>query len=185
MDLVNKALEFYDNNRIKYDKLINKIKFIKIINNNSSDLEHLELVLFDNNKNEILTTRYEILGIYYSISKLWIWSWAVADLEKKTTNISKKLLNYAFDMVIKRNDEEQIFLKTELVTSRFMIHDLIQLDVHIALSSYLSKMPLILPVVFLLGEKDTMKKFYSLDEIHLFENYKIYFLFILDYDNVV
>ena len=52
--------------------------------------------------------------------------------------ISRKILNYGLDLT----PDEQ-FLKSELITSRFRISSKIQLDIHVALASYLTKMPLI------------------------------------------
>ena len=53
-----------------------------------------------------------------------------------TNYISRKILNYGLDL-----DTNQNFLKTELVTSRFTVSNLLQLDIHVAIASYLTKIP--------------------------------------------
>jgi hypothetical protein len=40
---------------------------------------------------------------------------------------------------INKLDNEQLYLKTQMVNSRFLLYDEFQLDLHLAISSYLAK----------------------------------------------
>lgn len=188
MNIVTQALDYYDKNRESYSKFFSKVKFIEIKKTSKSDIDRNEIFFYDNKKNIIGKSKYELLGTYYSEPKTWVWSWAKAINHKNETYISRKILNYGLDINIdpkKPNISEKIFLKTELVTSRFRIHDPVQLDVHIALSSYISKIPIILPYVYTFidesSSKDPIKKYYfNFDEIFRLKNYYINFFFILD-----
>ena len=58
------------------------------------------------------------------------------------TNIVRKLLNYGLKISptpINKLDNEQLYLKTQMVNSRFLLYDNFQLDLHLAISSYLAK----------------------------------------------
>lgn len=195
MNIVTKALDYYDANREKYDKFLSKIKSFRISERKSSDMDHSTIIFFDANNNQVWTTRYEVLGTYYSESNTWAWSWAKANSPKNQTYLARKILNYGLNIDIDMkitNASEKVFLKTELITSRFRINDPVQLDVHIALSSYISKIPIIIPFVYTYtGKKEELnifskrKYFYDYYEIFRLKNYYISFLFALDYENIV
>jgi hypothetical protein len=133
-EIVAPALEYYDRAREQYKSVFDKLdptKFKKDISDH--DMEHNKITFFDSKNNEILTSNFEIVGVYSNIHKMWCWAWSVPILKKNETYISKKILSYGLDL------ESSLFLKTELVTSRFTISDKIQLDIHIAIATYLSK----------------------------------------------
>jgi len=96
---------------------------------------------------------------------MWFWGWAVSAFRKNLTIISRKILTYAFDL------DPSVFLnlqlKTELVTSRFIITNPIQLDIHVALASYLSKSPLIYKYIIYADEKNP-------------KDYVVYYLILLN-----
>ncbi len=131
--IISQSLEYYDKNLVKNSDFFNNINYIKIIKN---DVNYLEF--YDKNKELIKKTRYEILGVYNSSGKIWTWSWSIAVLAKNVVNTAKKIFNYGFDL-----DINNAYLKNELITSRFKISNPIQLDIHVALGSYLSKKELI------------------------------------------
>jgi len=135
--IVSKSLEYYDKNlelnNKKYFNKINNIKFIKSNSNNDMEKNKIE---FYYNKKKLYSFKYEEIGSYYNKSKLWVWAWADPKLKKKENYISRKILNYGLDL-----DTNQQFLKTELITSRFIVNNLLQLDIHVSLASYLTKIP--------------------------------------------
>lgn len=131
------ALEYYDKNNEKYDVFFKKIHYYKIVKG-STDLEYSYFYLYDENKNEILKSRYENIGLYNNRSHTWAWAWSIPRFTKNTTTIARKIINYGMDL-----PNDSTFLKTELITSRFRITNPIQLDMHIAIASYLSKKPLV------------------------------------------
>ena len=55
----------------------------------------------------------------------------------------RKVFLYGSDIDVKIHTN--LYLKNELITSRFKIDNMIQIYIHCAISSYLSKIPLILP----------------------------------------
>ena len=183
-DLIINSLDFFDKNKEKYSKIISKIKYYSMIFN-QNDMEHNTIIFYDKNKKELFRSSFEYMGIYYSISNTWVWSWAIPKATKNTTYLAKKIVNYGMDIDYTDNS----LLKTELITSRFKIENLIQLDIHIAIASYITKIPFILDIYVLSEYKDTShSKYYeynSLDKI-IDENrpYERYLLFILDIPNI-
>ena len=178
-DLITNSLEYYDRNREKYSKLFSKIKYYSY-EYSDSDLEHNKIIFYDKHKNLIFTSRYEIIGIFNNYSNTWAWAWSIPYLGKNTIITSKKILNYALD--IEPNDDNQ-FIKTELITSRLRISNLTQIDLHVAIVSYISKNPLI----FKIGIHPIMASNYQFGDIIKIEkkvfdfpNYQLYFFFLLD-----
>ena len=134
---IRDALEFYDKNQELYNVFINKVKYIKFINNiNMTD----EIILYDENKKILLESSYEILGVFLPKTQLWKWSWSIPSFHKKHTYISRKILEYAFNL----DRTTELALRTDLTNSRIKIINDLQLDIHIALSSYIGKQPLII-----------------------------------------
>lgn len=133
--LIKTALEYYDKNQQKYADLLKNVKFIKFIKA-EKNIDHSVVVFFDSDKKEIYRSRYEIIGVHNVYSNIWTWAWAIFSLKKNNTNIMRKIWNYGAVL-----DPSDKYLKLELITSRFRIDDPIQIDIHIAMSSYLSKMP--------------------------------------------
>ena len=180
MDIVTTALDYYDKHNETFETFVSKIKYFKYIRK-FGDMERNVIELYDKNKKKILKSKVEHVGSYYSIYKLWTWAWAVPVLEKNTSYISKKLFDYGLSM----SSDENLYLRTELITSRFRITNPLQLDTHIAISAYLGKHPYILKILWypdIPVSKDgyilytTEDKMLSPDK-----TYEIFYLYILDY----
>ncbi len=135
MEIVSQSLEYYDKNIYKNKDFFNKINFINII---KEQYQHNIIEFYDSNKKLIKKSKYEILGVYNSTGNIWTWGWSIAMLNKNLVNTSKRIFNYGFDL-----DESNIFLKNELITSRFKISNKIQLDIHVSIGAYLSKKEMI------------------------------------------
>lgn len=135
-NLVTDSLEFYDSNKEKFDKFLSGIKYISLIITPQHKIQ-----LLDADKNVVHTSRYEMLGVLDVVNDIWIWAWAVPYLPKNLTYISRKILHYGTEL---ESDSE--FLKTELITSRFKISGPIQVELHSAIASYLSKQPFIINI---------------------------------------
>jgi hypothetical protein len=140
--LVPKALITYDENKSKYSSFFDKIHFHKIVQTNK-ELERNNITFYDKNKKKLFETPYEIIGLYNHPYQMWTWAWSVPSFEKKSTYISRRMLFYGLDL-----DQKNMFLKSELILSRFRITDKIQLDTHVALSSYLTKQKCIYEYTF-------------------------------------
>lgn len=175
-NLIQDALEYYDINTEKYDDFFKSIKFIKLINA-LKDMDHNSIILYNNDKKELLTSRYEIIGVYTNQSKTWTWAWSNPKFRKNTTIIARKIVNYGMEL-----DPESRFLKTELITSRFRITNPIQLDIHAAIASYLSKKTMIFKYQVYNNFRpgtDGLVDITNIPDIGRNE-YLIYFMFLLD-----
>jgi hypothetical protein len=207
---IRDSLEFYDKNQELYYEFFKKIKHIKLINNiNITD----DIIFYDEHKNVLLKSSYEILGVYLPKTKLWKWSWSIPTFHKKYTFISRKTLEYAFNL----DTRTELPLRADFLNSKIKIVNNLQLDIHIALSSHLGKQPLIFKYYNKLDKDDTFEtqsdsSEESLHDSELLKNnnqnisstdshsdndifeysvddennnkYMIIYLFILDYKNV-
>jgi hypothetical protein len=173
VELVTNSLKYYDTNNDKYNKLYSKFKYYMIIKA-ESDTEHHTFVFYDENRKEILRTRYEIIGTFQTTSNVWVWAWALPSLNKNLTNVSRKILNYGFDILPGENS----FLRSELITSRFKIHGKLQLDIHVSIASYISKKN----IIYHFSTGDHIgSDIYSIN-IHPGENELSYYIYLLDED---
>jgi len=136
--LIPNALLTYDMNNKKYSNFFNKCKYVNFTPRDDPNRQRI-VTFFDSNKEKILASKYEILGVENISTETWIWAWAYPNYNKSETTISRQLLNYGFDIYT----TEDIYLKSELITSRFRISNPIQIDIHVAIASYLTKHPII------------------------------------------
>jgi hypothetical protein len=143
ISIVNDALRYYDRNNDIYRNVKRKIKYAKHANVDQNDIEGVKLVFYDENKEELFTSRVEVLAKYYNTISTWIWSWSLGTLDKSLTSIIRKVFYYGTDINITNKNPENILLKNELLTSRFRITDEAQIDIHCAIASYLAKKPFI------------------------------------------
>jgi hypothetical protein len=141
INIINDALRFYDTNNELYENVKKKIKYIKRATVNPTDVESVKFTFYDKEKNELFTSRIEIVGKYYNTINTWVWGWSLPNTDKSLTSIIRKVFLYGTD--IDTRTVSNVVLKNELVTSRFKIDDDIQLDIHCAIASYLSKKPFI------------------------------------------
>jgi hypothetical protein len=132
-DLIKKSFLYYDNKNNEYKKFIKS-------NNVEWNSDKLEI----NFKKMKKKFKYEILGAFDNQSKIWLWGWMFPGIKKDKTILVKKLLNYGLDIdadeTKNKGDESTMFyVRTQLINSRFLLDDQIQLDIHLALASYLIK----------------------------------------------
>ena len=179
-ELITNALIHYDKNSERYQKLYNKFKHYSY-EFKDSDIEHNVIIFYDDDKKEIFRSKYEIIGIYYNLYDLWTWSWSVPDLNKNSVFISRKILNYGLDIPPTKED---LFMKTELVTSRFRITNEVQLDIHIAIASYISKNPMLYKIVQNLDTPYSSSDGLNPVDTNVSKNSKIYYLFLLEHEKL-
>jgi hypothetical protein len=87
IDDIKSSLEYYDSHQPKIIELVNKIHYIRFINNkNITD----EIIFFDKNKKEIFKSSYEILAAYIPQYHAWKWSWSYLHLRKKRVLFQEK-----------------------------------------------------------------------------------------------
>ncbi len=131
--LIKNSFEYYDKNNEKNRNKFDKVNYISF-EINKRDLEHDVIIFYDSKLKELFRSRTEKIGVYDKISNIWTWAWAISSFKRNETNIIRKLLTYGAEL-----DTSSRSLKTELVTSRFRVSNKIQLDMHCAIASYLSK----------------------------------------------
>ncbi len=132
--LINNALIYYDKQNIEYNEYIKS--------DNITVERETNKIIFNNINKDIKELHYEFLGIFDNTTNIWIWAWLVPEFMFNETNISRKLLNYGLKInstPINKLDNEQLYLKTQMVNSRFLLYDEFQLDLHLAISTYLAK----------------------------------------------
>lgn len=126
--VVKNALEYMDINTEKYSYLTRKIK--------SMNLNENVITFFDKEGKLIHKSRFSIIGEIDYLNSVWTWGWALANVDKKFIETSRRVLNYGLDLPASMND---IKMKTELITSRTQITNPIQIEIRVALSVFLSK----------------------------------------------
>lgn len=88
IDIITNALEYYDSNNEKYQKIFKNAKYFKYVDSNS-DIDHDKLILLDENKKEIFQSRIEIIGMYVANTNIWTWGWAITRFTKNLTFLVK------------------------------------------------------------------------------------------------
>jgi len=149
-DTVKKALEHYDSQNWDY-RTLNQIQDVKF-----DELESSLTFFLDNDKKEI--RQYELLGYYDNQNNVWIWGWVLSDFNYKDTPLCKYLLDYGLKLEPKSATMEQTMIKGILVNSRIKIEEKVQLDINLAIYSYLIKDR----IKFIYGRKRYLDK--SLDK---------------------
>lgn len=183
IDLIKDSLEYYDKNTEKYKNILDKVYYVKF-KESINDHEHNYIYLYDEDKKELFSSRYEYIGLYEPKNNIWTWGWAIPTFVKKNTNIIRKILMYGTEL-----EPHQHFLKSELITSRFRINNNIQLDIHASIASYLSKKSVIFRMkqfknVIIDNNLINIKNPNYFSEDNPSSDYTEYFLFLLDNDNI-
>lgn len=137
MNIIQSALEYYDKNNEKYKSILKKIKYISYSDKN----EYGDVIcsFFDKDEKLIFKSKVEIIGKYFVDTNLWVWGWSVPLLDKSLTGIIRNVFLYGTELYNTNATSDIYILRQQLLTSRFFITDNVQIDIYIALSSYLSK----------------------------------------------
>ena len=107
-NLIKSSIEYYDSKETEFKSINYNIKY-----ENKSDLKYNNIIINSiNNKNK--KYNYEILCKIDKNNKMIIWSWALPNIEKNKTFISRNLLKYGLDL----NDDSLIELKNILINSK-------------------------------------------------------------------
>lgn len=177
--MVMNALEYYDKNSERNDKYLKNVKFLRFIDvsdQNKGDIEKAQIIMFNDEKIEIFRSRYELIGQFNRTTNTWIWAWALPKVTKNKNYISRKILNYGLD--IDADNPNSTFLKAELITGRFRITDDVQLDLHVAIASYISKMPNV--YMFIKDKTKISIPLVEQGDMDTSNDYIIFYLFLLD-----
>ena len=132
---IKKSLEYYDNQQYENRFYLNNIPDIDndIINNNNN----IKYISWYKNNEIKLKTHYEIIGIFDSYTKIWVNSWSLLNYK---SILGHDLFEYAYNNDINNiNNSLNDYIKIQLLNSRFIINNNIELDIYLALISYLLK----------------------------------------------
>jgi len=99
-----------------------------------------DMILYDENKNILLESKIQILGLYSERKKMWQWGWSLFRQEAKRTYLSRKIFDYAWNI----NDKNMLELRHELIKSDVYIKNMLQIEFKLALTSYITKKNFIL-----------------------------------------
>ena len=131
-DLINKSFIYYENQNNKYKEYIENS--VAIFDNKYIELHD------KNNMEDIKIKRpFEILGIFDNDTNVWFWSWVIPYIDKSHTVLVRELLNYGLKLEPENISNYHYYLKPQLLNARILINNNIELDLHLALSSYLIK----------------------------------------------
>ena len=137
-NVIKNALEYYDNNKKNFKSILKnttKIKFIV----NYTNINNYFIIFLDNDNNEIYKSKYEKIGMYNVKTKIWFWSWIfIVNTDKQLTFTTRKLLKYALDLDYYSYDDN-MYLKYNLVTGKFITNNYMQIELNTAIASYISK----------------------------------------------
>ncbi len=129
--LIDKSFNFYDYQNNKYKEYLNEDDITVTRDKN--------IIKFNNLDKEF---KYELLGMFDNTTNIWMWGWMIPDFLYNETNLVRKLLNYGLKIspsIITPISDEKLYLKTQMVNSRFLLNGQFQLDLHLAIASYLVK----------------------------------------------
>lgn len=141
VEMVRNALEYYDKNSEDFDKFLDKVHYIYFEKYND-EMTRDKVLFYGEDKTLIHKARYESIGSYTPDNELWIWAWSIPYHKKNKTYTIAKILNYGIQL-----PPTDLFLKSELTTSRFRITNNVQLEMHAAIASYLAKVPFVIPYI--------------------------------------
>jgi len=179
MEFIKRALNYYDERRHKINNFISSCTSFSLFGA-SHDMSLSKLVLTKSTSEYEFT--YEILSVFNNTNKIWTWAWAQPERYKNERKTSVKILNYGVDLDLfidpKSNeiDVERNFIKNYLITSKFAITSQLQLDIFVAISAYLAKEYIVLPITH--SDKRNKQGYYTIyHDISKINEYRItYFL---------
>ena len=144
-DLIINALDYYD-------RCVENSMNLKLIGGSSNiefqitddETKHNKIICTDEhgNKTEFF---YEFIGKYLLEHNTWVWGWSMPEIEKKSSNLSKRVLNYGIDMVITKEsklDVDMALVKIALINSR-VITSIKEVEILCGIFLYFTKLPYI------------------------------------------
>lgn len=130
---IKDRLDSLDHTNYKYKHLINN-KDVEIYAEGSQIY-----IDFNKEENKEYSAKASLLGVFDNNSKLWLWAWAVPSFNFDETKDSKNILEYGLMLEPNTNSDIHYYVKPHLVNSRIYFEKDIYLDIHLALSLYISK----------------------------------------------
>ena len=108
----------------------------------STDGSRSVISFHDTKTNELIfESEYETYGVYHSGHGVWAWAWAIPGNISANNSLMAKVLNHVIS-----SSTVDYYAKSVLSTSRGLATDITQIDINIALGSYMLKNPYIYPL---------------------------------------
>jgi hypothetical protein len=141
-ELIINALNYYDKNCENTNNIFKNVEYYSFVIS-KNDLEHSVLIFYDNDKKKLFESRFEVISVFLPKVDIWVWGWSLPLIRKNQSGLIKKVLNYGLDL-----DQNHKLLKSSLTTSRLKVDNNIQLDINIAIASYISKSKTVLGISY-------------------------------------
>ncbi len=126
---VKKALEHYDKQLFEYNEHINS---------NNIELSDSGITIKLKN-NKTFYGNCQLLGIFDLRTHIWLWGWTLPFIRDEVLIDCKNLLDYGLKLSPDNQKDEHLFIKTLLLNSRIYVEEEIQLEINLAIYSYLLK----------------------------------------------
>jgi len=121
---IKKNLDYYDNINTTYKDRINEDK-----------------ITFDYNDKTIsfgkLLMKYQVLGVMDNINNIWFWGWLLPELNIEEYKYALDLHLYGLKLDKQSSTSIYEFIKFLLCSGRILVKNSIELDVNLAIMSYL------------------------------------------------
>ena len=115
---------------INYDKM--NLKYKEVLDSKNYTINQEENIIYFPDLDKKF--KYNILGYFDNDLKIWIWSWAIPNFKYNDLYIVKKLLDYGIKIDSdNKKGKSQYFIKSQLTSSRFIINNKNQMDIHLSL----------------------------------------------------
>jgi hypothetical protein len=176
---IKAAIEEHDIYENKILNFLKKIHYIKLINDPNLTPR---IKLYDSDKNLLLDSGFENVGIFKQKNNTWVWAWSMNSINNNQNFISRNILTYSFKL--KSDIPSEFLIKSILLDSKHIIKNKLQLEILLAISSYLSKFHFILKLPILpktINDNDYIN-YKELFTDKNFDDCNILYLFIIDYN---
>lgn len=176
---IKTAIEEHNIFEYKIINFYKKIEYFRIENDPNLTPR---IKFFDSNKKILLESGFENVGVYKQKNNIWQWGWSIDSINNNQNFISRNILLYSFKL--KSDIPSEYLLKSILLNSKHTIKNKLQLEILLALSSYLSKFHFIFKLPIL---PNTFKGEDLINYKNLFTDINInecdiLYLFIIDYN---
>jgi hypothetical protein len=162
VNFIRKSLDYYDNQNNENKKYLENTK-MEINKSSYDNIITTSIDLFNITKdNEIIyECKCELLGIFDFQTKVWISGWSNLTRPESfnPNSLSRELFDYVYDSQFSNSSFNQVnnYIFNQLINSRILIEDNMELDIYLATVSYLlkSKIKFIYPSILYLNTDKT------------------------------
>lgn len=137
----NDIKDFIKSRLDNYDK-INK-KYFDLITNDNVNIGYkgneVYIKFLNKDNDEVYEAKTTVLGTFDFESQVWLWSWVTPNFTIEETKDARDVLNYGLNLEPNSNSTIHFYIKSHLINSRIYFDTDVTLDIHLALSLYITK----------------------------------------------